>query len=113
MIKYIIAEDRRTVVATLSNTQDDVIKKIRKMLDGTKFSVALDAFKMPKSFRVEVKCDPRDDFDPEVGMAIAKKRLMERYYRSFDKRIGKLYEMLLQLNGKIFEISEIDVSDFQ
>lgn len=87
MIKYIIDEDNGRVIAILEKTRDDVVNKIDKMLAGTNFHYMNEKCLMPSSFKAVVTCDPNDDFDVEVGKQIAKKRIMERYYNSFDKRV--------------------------
>lgn len=87
MIKYFVNEEKKQVIGTLENTKYDVVNKINKMLDGSPFCYCNDKCLMPDSFKSVVTCDPADEFDIEIGKQIAKKRIMDRYYNSFDKRV--------------------------
>ena len=104
MIKYFVNEEKRQVIGLLDGTRWDAYNKISKMILETDFCVAPnEKYMMPNEFRTVVTCDPRDEFSVEVGMKIAKKRIMERYYAALDKRIGKFREAALVFNGKVFE----------
>lgn len=88
MIKYYVNKDKRQVIGVIDGTQYDVLKKINKMVDNEKFAYYYnEKCLMPNSFKAVVTCSPDDEFDVEVGKHIAKKRIMERYYNSFDKRM--------------------------
>ena len=88
MIKYFINEDKRQVIGLLEGTEFDALNKINKMLDGSPFSYWNRKCLMPDSFKAVVTCDPSDEFDVDTGKKIVKERIMNRYYRSFDKRIA-------------------------
>jgi hypothetical protein len=107
MIKYFVNEDKRQVIAVLENTKWDAFNKIEKMMADTEFClVPCEKYTMPSQFKVVVTCDPRDEFDVEVGKKIAKKRVLKNYYASLDKRIGKFHEACLVFNGKVFKTPE-------
>lgn len=104
MIKYFINEEKRQVIGLLENTRWDAARKIDKMIRDTDFCFCpSEKYMMPDEFRVVVQCDERDEFDPEVGKKIAKKRLLDRYYPALDKRVNKFFDAMLVLNGKVFE----------
>lgn len=106
-IKYFVNEEKRQVIGVLSGTRWDAINKIDKMIGDTDFCLAISKkYQMANEFRAVVQCDERDEFNPEVGMTIAKKRIMERYYAALDKRVNKFREAVLVLNGMIFETPE-------
>lgn len=106
-IKYFINEEKRQVIGLLENTKYDAINKIEKMLGDTEFCFcASRKYLMPNEFRAVVQCDPRDEFNIEEGMRIAKERIMKRYYPALDKRVNKARVALLILNGKVFETPE-------
>lgn len=106
-IKYFVNEKKRQVIGVLSNCQWDAIRKIDKMIAGTEFCFCpSEKYMMPSEFRAVVQCDERDEFDPEIGKRIAKERILDRYYPAIDKRVGKIREALLALNGKVFETPE-------
>lgn len=104
MIKYFINEEKRQVIGLLEGTRWDACNKISKMIRDTDFCFCHgEKYMMPEEFRAVVQCDPRDEFVTEVGMKIAKERIMERYYAALDKRVGKFFDATLVLNGKVFE----------
>lgn len=103
MIKYFVNEEKRQVIGLLDDTRYDALNKIDKMLDGTPFSYWNKKCIMPNSFKVVVTCDPSDEFDVEIGKKIAKKRIMDHYYNSFDKRIDVFVTDVNDLCGKFFE----------
>lgn len=107
MIKYFVNKNKRQVIAVLENTKWDAYHKIDKMVADTEFCVVPnDKYIMPNQFRVTVTCDPRDDFNVDIGKKIAKKRVLNNYYTSLDKRVAKFREAALVFNGKVFETSE-------
>ena len=107
MIKYFVNEEKRQVIAVLENTKWDAYNKIEKMIADTEFCLVPGGkYLMPSQFKVTVTCDPRDEFDAEVGKKIAKKRVLKNYYASLDKRVGKFREAALIFNGKAFNTPE-------
>ena len=102
-IKYYEIPEKRQVIGVLNHTEWDAYNKIDKMLGESNFvfvepeNVKRDKYKMPDCFKVVVCCDPRDEYSFEVGAEIAKKRIMEKYYRSLDKRIHMFANELVGL----------------
>ena len=95
-IKYIVLEEKKQVIAVLSNTSNDAYNKAMKMcreLSERCPNIYIcpnpNKMKMPNSFRVTVPCDPEDEFNPEIGKDIAKRICLENYYKSLDKRIDR------------------------
>ena len=107
MIKYFVNKEKRQVIAVLENTKWDAYNKIEKMIADTQFCfIPTSKYLMPGQFKVTVNCDPRDEFDVEIGKNIAKKRILKNYYASLDKRVDKFYEDALAFNGKVFKTPE-------
>jgi hypothetical protein len=103
-IKYFVNEEKRQVIGLLENTRWDAINKINKMMRDTEFCVVPSKkYQMATEYRVVVQCDDRDEFNPDVGKNIAKKRILDRYYTALDKRVDKFREAALVFNGKVFE----------
>lgn len=103
-IKYFVNEEKKQVIGLLENTRWDAVNKIEKMVSNTGFCVTLKKkYMMPSRFKVTVTCDPRDTFDPEIGKRIAKKRILDRYYKSLDQKVDAFRIAAMELNGKIFE----------
>ena len=104
MIKYFVNEKKRQVIGLLDNTQWDAYNKICKMVRDTDFCVVpSEKYMLPSEFRVVVQCDEKDEFDPNVGKEIAKKRILDRYYSAVDKRVNKFFDAALVFNGKVFK----------
>ena len=78
MIKYVILEDKKTVIGILENTRLDGINKINKIMGvdaGTScFYVSHPKYLMPNIFKATVVCDPRDEWNVEEGKKFAKKK---------------------------------------
>ena len=55
---------------------------------------------MPDDFKVIVTCDPRDEYDFEVGKQIAKKRLMKKYYNALDRRLFMFQDEIWHLSKR-------------
>lgn len=108
MIKYFINEEKKQVIGLLAGTKWDAYNKIDKMVRDTDFCVAAcKKYMMPDEYRVVVKCDERDAFDPEVGKQIAKKRILKRYYEALDKRVSHFFDAALVFNGKVFDTPDV------
>ena len=108
MIKYFVNKDKRQVIGLLEGTEWDAINKINKMIVDTDFCFApSEKYMMPSEFRAVIQCDERDEFSVEKGKKIAKKRILERYYASLDKRVNKFFDAALVFNGKVFKTPEI------
>ena len=106
-IKYFVNEEKRQVIGVLNNCRWDAINKIEKMVADTEFCFCpSEKYMMPSQFKVSVTCDPRDEFNVEVGKDIAKKRILKNYYASLDKRVNKFLDAALVFNGKVFNTPE-------
>ena len=84
MVKYSVIEDRRKVVARLEGCENDAYNLLMKRLPA---GLILDknAVKMQNVFKASVTCHPEDDFDEDIGKAIAKVRVIEKYNRAMFK----------------------------
>jgi hypothetical protein len=89
MVEYVINENKKTIVAILNDTDGDAINYICKRIYelGTVGITDWDRYSIPKKFVGVAKCDPRDTFDIETGKIIAKKKCLDKYYKSLDKAI--------------------------
>lgn len=89
MIKYYVLKNDRTVIAVLNHTENDCVDFIKKRFPLMTEKMEKKA-KMPGSFRVEVVCHPNDEFNVDVGKAIAKKRLLTNYWNSRHKALTRV-----------------------
>lgn len=102
MIRYFVNEKKRQVIGVLEGTQFDAINKINKIMRDTGFCFCPgEKYMMPDKFRAVVQCDDRDEFDPEVGMRLAKERIMDRYYPALDKRVNKFFDTARAFGEKV------------
>ena len=87
MIKYYSIPSQGKTVAILRNTEMDAINKMGKLMDGFDWGFCTKKYLMPQQFRAVVKVHGDDVFDAEEGKKLAKQKLMEKYYKAFDKRM--------------------------
>lgn len=101
MIKYVHVPEQNKTIAVLENTKYDAIHKIVKVMGQTK-SLCFDPSKylMNNSYRAVVVCHPDDEYDPAVGMKMAKAKLLDRYYAALDAKCDEFAE---DLNAAQFE----------
>ena len=106
-IKYTIIPEQKKVIATLDNTQYDAFNKVskicRKLCEGqtlTHIYPNLDQLIMPNKFKAVVICKDGDEFNEEEGKRIAKSICLEKYYKSFDKKVNRFKRSLEILHSK-------------
>lgn len=104
-IKYYSNPSKKQIIAVLSNTSMDAINKIAKVTADHPFFCMNEKYTMPDKFRAVATCMDGDEFDEAVGKEIAKKKLMKRYYKSFDKRVEMFKEDLIMLNSRVFPVT--------
>lgn len=102
-VKYYVVPEKRMVVAALNNCQYDACNKLAKLTDELECIVYQDKYKMPNNLRATAVCHSDDVFDAEVGMRIAKEKLMKRYYKHFDQKIALFNEYLERVNSRMTE----------
>ena len=89
---YYVNEEKRTVVArpdiTARMTHNEIIDKLFDCFQysGVKTITTVDeviygAVDGMNKFRGIAKCAPEDTFDEKIGKAVARKKLIDRYYR--------------------------------
>lgn len=110
-IKYIVQEEEKRIIAVLDNTSRDAYNKAMKMCrdladkcPNIYICPNLNKMKMPNSFHGIAVCEDDDVFDVQTGKDIAKRICLEKYYTSFDKRIGRFVEDLETLGVRIRRI---------
>lgn len=103
-IKYIQIPEKKLTVAILENTRYSAVSKIANALGSTKsLCFNPDKYVMPNTFRAMAKCAEGDEWDAEVGRAVAKGKVMKKYYKSYDK---KLLDFQEDLNNAMFETTK-------
>lgn len=105
-IKYYTNPNKRQTIAVLDNTRFDFINKVEKLMAGTHMCVCSDKYLMPNTYKASVYCSEDDVYDEQVGRELAKKKVLDKYYRDFDKRMDMLRCEVIVLNSKIFETPE-------
>jgi hypothetical protein len=101
MIKFVHVPEQNKTIAILENTKYDAIHKIAKIMGQTK-SLCFNPSKylMSSSYRAVVVCHPDDEYNPAVGMKMAKAKLLDRYYTALDAKCDEFAE---DLNAVQFE----------
>lgn len=65
----------------------DAINKMDKIMNGSDWYICGSKYIMPQQFRAVVKVHGDDVFDAEEGKRLAKKKVLDKYYKAFDKRM--------------------------
>ena len=102
-IKYYSIPEKGMVIGVLNGTSEDALNKISKITRDTEFCACNRKYLMPDNFKAYAKVYGGDKFDEEVGKEIVKKKLMKKYYKSFDAKIDAFRTDLIHLNTKVFE----------
>ena len=105
-IKYVVIPEKKQTIGILSNCEYDAVNRIEKLMGDDLYICDPRKYMMPHTFKATVTCYPGDEYSEEEGKRRVKKKLLQNYYRSLDKRLDKFREELLVLNGKFFENSE-------
>lgn len=77
--KTINGEAVMCVKAVMNNCGMDVVKLITRATGGNIVDEFMELAIIPNSFERVVVCDPRDKFDPALGMRKADERIMASY----------------------------------
>lgn len=118
-IKYIVLPEQKKVIAMLKNTKFDCYNKAMKICKEVSdhcphIYLCPDPNKMmmPNEFKGVAICHEDDVFDEETGKSIAKRICLDKYYRSFDKRLNTFKDELRAIG--IRSINETNyVEDFE
>ena len=104
-IKYIVLEDQRKVYGIIDNTRYDAVNKINKIIGSgnSVFTAHNKKYEMPNTFKACCVCDDADTFSAEEGKNKVRKKILDRYHKSFEKRIDMFRSDLIQLNSVVFE----------
>ena len=100
-IHYYINKEKRTIVATMENCEFDAIKVLDKMgLFNVSYNgYNLDKFMMNSIYRGKATCSILDEWNEEVGIQIARNRMLAKYYRartSALKRAKKVFDKMME-----------------
>ena len=106
-IKYYFNREKKQTIAVLDNCKFDAYNRIDKIMNESEFmfcskvSNEHDKYIMPDTFKATVTCDPRDEYNEEVGKREAKKKLMRNYYKSLDKRLAMFKESVVKFSDNM------------
>ena len=99
-IKYFVDEKNKKTVAVLEGCQWDAVNHIQKTLRRGNLDESLLSYRpylMPDTLRAVVTCSEMDQYDVEEGKRQAKKKLMEHYSKSVEKRVKQYQQDLLRI----------------
>ena len=105
-IKYYSIPEHNKTVAILNNCEYDVINKIHKMTNDALCICNYQKYMLPHQIRETCKVFDDDVFDVEEGKTIAKKKLMDKYYRMHDTKLLEFYNDLTAAQKNIAEYIE-------
>ena len=101
-INYYHVPEQGKVIGVLNGCAWDAIRKIEHITEGTGFCFYDKKYIMPNTFRAVAKCMEGDEFDPKVGVDIAKAKVMNKYYDSLDRRMAMFYGEVRNMYCKCF-----------
>lgn len=90
MIKKNVNIETKVTEGTLCNAKEDFIKFITKKVSNNSkyFKIKnCEDFKMKNEFTATVKCAEDDTYDEEIGKTYVKFKVLDKYYKAFDRRI--------------------------
>ena len=102
-IKYVVNEEKQTVVAILNDCCFDTVKKIDKTFISksnsfySSFGFNDDRYRMNNTYKAVAKCSHGDVFDVNTGKKIAKKKVLAKYYKAMDKRMNLFYNDMQEI----------------
>lgn len=120
MIRYIVNEEKKTVVAILESvnkygevmTEIDAFRKLRKILGHSNASAYTHPYLMMESrYVAKATCHGDDEFDVAKGKKIAKRKVKDKYYKALDRRLLRYSEDLQKEAGLIKERVSKDQGD--
>lgn len=94
MITYWVDEDKKTVTATVTGTENDALECMRKCMRRVNlpvnFVTTCSLYKLPDKFTAKAKYDPNDPnpFSIERGKEIARRRLYDKYNKALDTALN-------------------------
>ena len=89
-IKYFVDEKNKKTVAVLEGCKWDAVNHIQKMLRRGNMDEGMLSYRpylIPDTLRAVVTCSELDTYDVEEGKRQAKKKLMQHYSKSVEKRV--------------------------
>lgn len=125
VIRYNVDEKNRVVVATMYNTRNIAINFLSDThygqkkggvavaalpnFDGGNYRPDLGYLEMNDSYTARAFCHPDDTFDAEIGIRIAKGKLLRNVYKAFTNRLRQ-YETQLRrsADGLREQICQLD-----
>ena len=92
-IGYYVNNMKGITVAVMTGCEDDAIDLLNKrgLLPEFNYYSPDDSilkYKMPKSFSGKATCSVDDNPDPAVGAALARAKMLKKYYTSLTKRVN-------------------------
>jgi hypothetical protein len=99
-IKYFVDEKNKKTFAVLEGCRWDAVNHIQKTLRRSNLDESLLSYHpylMPDTLRAVVTCSELDQYDVEEGKRLAKKKLMEHYSKSVEKRVKQYQQDLMRI----------------
>ena len=98
-VEFKVIEDKRVVIATIKNIQNDAVNAFNdKFVAHATSSLWIGAnwcdqkFMMPYALKAVARCLPEDEFSVEEGKKVALKKLTEKYNNSLDRHLKHIYD---------------------
>lgn len=99
-IRYVVNEEKRTVVAVIDNCAGDALSAIRKMTTNGVFAYAplfTNKYDIDDTFVGMAKCNPEDVWDADVGKELARKRVISKHDKAVREALMKFHKEIVNL----------------
>ena len=109
-----VDKEKRTTVAVMTNVQSDIYNYLHSLLRNRDVNSYEDVYasdilrdmvckSVPNILRAKAKCSPKDNFFEDVGMDLARARLLEKYHNHCLSILFKYAEYVYKhLNNRLF-----------
>lgn len=100
-IRFIQDKETGITTAIMENCKYDAMNKFWKLMryskKGTNIDMLLssDAFGIQDTYTATVKLNPDDVWDDKIGIAEARKKVLKKYNRAFDKAMVNMLDAVL------------------
>lgn len=90
-MNFYVDQEKRTTVAVMTNVQSDICNYLHSLLRNRDINSYEDIYapdilrdiickSVPNILRVKAKCSPEDNFSEDIGVGLARARLLEKYH---------------------------------
>lgn len=118
MITKVVNTETKVTVGTLDNAEKDFLTFIdKKVNNNSKFFKIrnYDSLLIKNKYSAKVKCSDEDEFNEEIGKKEVKYKVLDKYYKAFDKKVKDItidcFRLAFTLLDWVYDHVSIDLGD--